>query len=62
MPYISQKEWDSYLEYRKLKLNGFILTPNGLRLICKTYSNDAEAIGRHMLSCLARINEKEKKL
>jgi hypothetical protein len=37
-----------------------MLTPDGLRLICAGFDYDPEAIGKHMLETLARIqNEKQ---
>ena len=40
--------------------NSRILTPDGLRLICEEYKNDPEAIGKHILETLARIQNKER--
>mgnify|MGYP001728497230 FL=1 len=40
--------------------NSRILTPDGLRLICEAYKNDPEAIGKHILETLARIQNKER--
>ena len=59
MPIISKKEYE---EYRKLcydRNHGRILTPYGLQLICESFSNNPEAIGKHMLETLARFRQKE---
>ena len=34
--------------------------PDGLRFICEANSYDPEAIGKHMLEALARIQGKER--
>ena len=44
----------------KNRNNGRILTPDGFRLICEAYKNDPEAIGKHILETLARIQNKER--
>lgn len=35
-----------------------ILTPDGLRFICDSLNRDPEAIGKHMLEVLARMQNK----
>ena len=59
MPTISKKEYE---EYKKLcydrDLRRF-LTSDELRLICESYNKNPEAIGKHMLEALARIESKE---
>ena len=55
MPTITKKELE---EYRKMcydKNNGRILTPDGLRLICDGLNRDPEAIGKHFLEVLAKL-------
>ncbi len=59
MPTISKKLED-YQQLCKDRNNGRILTPDGLRLICEAYKNDPEAIGKHILETLARIQNKER--
>ena len=59
MPTISKKLED-YRQLCKNRNNGRILTPDGLRLICEAYKNDPEAIGKHILETLARIQNKER--
>lgn len=58
MPTITKKELEEYRQMCYDKYNGRILTPDGLRLICDAYKNDPEAIGKHMLETLARIQNK----
>lgn len=60
MPTISKKELEDYQQLCKDRNNGRILTPDGLRLICEAYKNDPEAIGKHMLETLARIQSIKK--
>ncbi|MGN0362660.1 MAG: hypothetical protein ACI4ET_07455 [Bilifractor sp.] len=49
MKQISNKEYEEYQKYLRDRINGRILTPNGLRFICATNNYDPEKIGRHML-------------
>ena len=58
MPTITKKELEEYRQMCYDKNNGRILTPDGFRLICDAYKNDPEAIGKHMLETLARIQNK----
>ena len=58
MPTITKKELEEYKQMCYDKNNGRILTPDGLRLICDAHKNDPEAIGKHMLETLARIQSK----
>ena len=55
MKQITNKEYELYQEYRRSQLNGRILTPDGLRLICASLDNDPEKIGKHMLEMLAKF-------
>lgn len=55
MPTISKKEMEDYRQLCKAKNNGRILTPDGLRIICESLNRDPEAIGKHMLEVLARM-------
>lgn len=59
MPTITEKELEEYRLMYYDKNNGRILTLDGLRLICKAYKNDPEAIGKHILETLTRIQNKE---
>ena len=58
MPTITKKELEDFRQMFYDKNNGRILTPDGLRLICEAYKNDPEAIGKHILETLARIQNK----
>ena len=55
MPTISKKELEDYRQLCKERDNGRILTPDGLRVICEGLNRNPEAIGKHMLEVLARI-------
>ena len=55
MPTISKKELEDYRQLCKARDNGRILTPDGLRVICEDLNRNPEAIGKHMLEVLARI-------
>jgi len=55
MKQISNKEYEAYQQYQTDKLHGRILTPDGLRLICASFDNDPEQIGKHMLEMLAKF-------
>ena len=55
MPTISKKELENYRQLCKSRDNGRILTPDGLRVICEGLNRDPEAIGKHMLEALARM-------
>lgn len=58
MPTISKKELEDYRQLCKARDNGRILTPDGLRVICEGLNRDPEAIGKHMLEVLARMQNK----
>jgi len=60
MPTITKKEYEDYRKLCYDRDHGRILTPDGLRLICKSYNNNPEAIGKHLLETLARIESKER--
>ena len=55
MKQISNKEYEKYQQYQTDKLHGRILTPDGLRLICASFDNDPEQIGKHMLEMLSKF-------
>ena len=62
MPTISKKELEDYRQLCKARDNGRILTPDGLRVICEGLNRDPEAIGKHMLEALARMQIKGEQL
>ena len=55
MKQISNKEYEKYHQYQTDKLNGRVLTPDGLRIICAGFDHDPEKIGIHMLEMLAKF-------
>lgn len=55
MKQITNSEYKDYLDYKKSKIHGRILTPDGLRFICNSYNNDPIAIGTHFLETLHRF-------
>ena len=58
MPTISKKELEDYRQLCKARDNGRILTPDGLRVICEGLNRNPEAIGKHMLEVLSRMQNK----
>ena len=55
MKQISSKEFERYQQYLTALLHGRILTPDGLRIICASFDNDPEKIGKHMLEMVAKF-------
>lgn len=55
MPTITKKQLEDYEKLCCDRSNGRILTPDGLRFVCAACNYDAEAIGKHMLETLARL-------
>lgn len=55
MKQISNKEYERYQQYLTAQLHGRILTPDGLRIVCASFDNDPEKIGKHMLEMLAKF-------
>lgn len=45
MKQISNKEYEEYLRFKSDKINGRILTPDGLRFIIEANEYDAQKIG-----------------
>lgn len=60
MPTITKKQLEDYEQLCRDRNNGRLLTPDGLRFICEAHNYDPEAIGRHFLETLARINSEQK--
>lgn len=59
---ISKKEYEHYMEVKKLEIKGQLLTPDALALICRANDFDSEKIGKEILSIYARQqNEKIKR-
>ena len=59
MPTTTKKHYEEYEQLRRDRDNGRILTPDGLRLFCAGFNNDPEAIEKHMLETLARMQANE---
>ncbi len=57
---LTQRQIADYEQLCWDRNNGRLLTPDGLRFICEALNYDAEAIGRHFLEVLARINSERK--
>lgn len=57
MPTITKKQLEDYEQLCRDRNNGRLLTPDGLRFICEANSYDPEAIGRHFLEVLAKIQQ-----
>ena len=55
MKQITNKEYEKYQQYKTDKINGRILTPHGLRVICAGFNNEPEKIGIHMLEMLTKF-------
>ena len=52
---LTQKQIADYEQFCHDRDNGRLLTPDGLRMICSAYKYDPEAIGRHFLEMLAKL-------
>ena len=59
MPTITKKELEDYKKLCYDRNHGRLLTTDGLRFICEAYKNKPEAIGKHMLETMARIQSEE---
>ena len=57
---LTQKQIADYEQLCRDRNNGRLLTPDGLWFICEANNYDPEAIGRHFLETLARINSEQK--
>ena len=55
MKQISNKEYEKYQQYQTDVLQGRILTPDGLRVICAGLDNEPKKSGIHMLEMLAKF-------
>ena len=61
MKQITNNEYEEFQKYKSDKLNGRILTPDGLRFIIEANEYDAKKIGQHFLEMLPKIQEWTKK-
>jgi len=60
MKTITNDEYNDYMEYKKAKDHGQIITPSGLRLLCSANDNNPERIGLALLDNLHRMETTEK--
>lgn len=58
MPYVNDREYESFINYRKALLDGLILTHNGICNVCKKYANNPAEIGNHFLRLTEKGNKK----
>ena len=58
---ITNKEYEEFQRYKSDKVQGKILTPDGLRFIIEANEYDAQKIGQHFLDMLPKIREWMKK-
>lgn len=61
MKKITEKDYQEWIEYKKDKTHGRLLTSDGIRLICKANNYDPEKIGVEILKTLAKINRQERR-
>lgn len=59
MSTITKKELEDYKQLCKDRNEGKILTPDGLRFICRACNYNPEEIGKTMLENMARIYNDE---
>ncbi|MBR2579207.1 MAG: cytochrome C [Clostridia bacterium] len=59
MKKITDKEYKDFQEYKTAVIQGRIITPDGLRVICEGLKNDPEAIGKHFLTMLNQFNQEK---
>ena len=52
-----EKQLEDYEQLCRDRNNGRLLTPDGMRFICEANNYDPEAIGRHFLEVLAKIQQ-----
>lgn len=55
MKKISDTEYYEYMQYKRDKENGKILTPLGLKFIIEANNYNAEAVGRHFINTLPKV-------
>ena len=57
---ITKKQMEEYVQLKRDRDNGRLLTPDGLRFICEANGYDPEKIGKHFLEVLPKVLQKEK--
>ncbi len=55
MKQITNREYEKFQQYKNDRLEGRILTPDALRVVCAGLDNDPEKIGIHMLEMVAKF-------
>jgi len=60
MATITKKQMEEYVQLKRDRDNGRLLTPDGLRFICEANGYDPEKIGKHFLEVLPKVLQKEK--
>ncbi len=53
--YLNKKQLQDYKDLCKDRIQGRILTPDGLILICEAYHYEPEAIGRHLINLATKF-------
>ena len=57
---ITKMQLEDYQRLYRDRNKGRIITSDDLRFICDAYKNDSEAIGKHILGALARIQNERR--
>lgn len=56
---ISKAEFNELKKLKGERDAGRVLTPDGLRVICESFDNDPEQIGKHFLTVLQKFIDKK---
>lgn len=59
MATITKRQFEEYKQFCRDRENGRLLTKDGLRLVCEGLNRDPEAIGKHFLEVLSRMENKD---
>lgn len=57
MKQITNKQYDEYMYFKDCQHNGELLTPATMEIICESFDNDPEEIGKYILGCLLSIEQ-----
>ena len=55
MKQISDEEYAGFQKFQQDKINGRILTPEGLKVLCDGFERDPLTIGKYMLKMLTKF-------
>ena len=58
MKKLTDKEYKAYQEYKTAVIQGRIITPDLLRIICESLGNDPEIIGIYFLTELQKFKQR----